>query len=145
MRLLGLDCCKLECNRKERVYAFLLVASQGLINVFGDTRSGAGQGEEVGQVIIDLVPEKTGVDRVTQGAQLLTVLWENGVGVTQSLEWCLGTIVAASNSGWLAILGNELFLDQVHNRLEEIVVDTHVVVELVEGYDLAYRVETIVP
>jgi hypothetical protein len=48
MKLLGLDGCEMERNGKERVYTFLLVAGQCLINVFGDTRIITGQGEEVG-------------------------------------------------------------------------------------------------
>jgi hypothetical protein len=76
---------------------------------------------------------------------LLLVFREDGVGGAEAIERRASLIVAADYAPWMAVVaGNDDLLLQMHHRLEEVVVCSHLVIESIDGQHMFDRVETVV-
>lgn len=84
------------------------------------------------------------VGLVTQCLQGGTIRLADRVSGTQAIERGLGVVEATLDPGVLARDRCDLFLDQMHHGLEEVVVEPHLVVETIEQTGLFDGVQAII-
>src|SRR4030042_2277750 len=83
--------------------------------------------------------ELSRVGLVTKSPQLLLLLCRDGVSLAQAVQGGAGSVEASSDAKRLAVergRGSRCFLSEAHDRLEEVVVEPHLLIELVDGLGL---------
>jgi len=107
------------------------------MDIFGLSLKGIGQGEEVIDELIELPAQASGVGLSSQGLQALARLLGDGVGLAEAVERDAGVVIAPPGAGGVVLGGGKEYLvHQVHDGPEEVVVEPHLVVEVVEGEGL---------
>ncbi len=94
--------------------------------------------------VIDLLPQTTGIDGIAQAFQELSMVRQDGIRLAKTIKRGARLIVAPFHSCWLTVFTDHLFSDQVHDGLEEVVVDPHLVVQCIESQYLSNGVDAVI-
>ena len=121
------------------------MAGQGSSHAFGRTRNCAGQREDAVDQIVDLPAKLARVDLVSKGLELFLLFLADGVRRAEAVKGGARLVVAAFHSRGFPIFLGPSLLRQAHDRLEEVVVHPHHIVETIDGYGLSDTVEPVVP
>ena len=82
--------------------------------------------------IVDLPAQVPRVGLISQVFKALAFLFRDCVGSAQTLEGSLGWAVVATHSAVLVAARGDCLVGQAHDRLEQVVIDPHLVVESVK-------------
>src|SRR3990172_678690 len=118
-----------------------LPQSQGLADVFGEAIPRGRQGEQLGGQGLNRAAQLAGVGGFPQGSQLMHLVGSEHPFGTQAIERGLSLVI--DPFGAQRIVGGD-FLFQAHHRLEEVVVQPELVIELVEQIGLRHRIQALV-
>jgi hypothetical protein len=90
---------------------------------------------------MDFLPQLAGIGLASQGVQFVTVILGDGGSGTQAIEGGLGSVIATYDVRWTSFEWGDDLVGQVHDWLEEVVVEPHFVVERVEDLGLFDGIE----
>ena len=93
------------------------------MHVFRLSWHSAGYTEEFLDEVADLVPQTARISLASQLLQLFLMLSEDGAGATETVEGCLGLVVATFHARGAVAAGDNRLLGQAHSWLEEIVAE----------------------
>ena len=122
-----------------------VMGAQGQMHILGDAGHHLGQGTDVLNPVIDVLPQLAWVGAIAQRVQWLTACAGNGLRITHAVEGWAGIVVAALDLGELGVVtwDDDLLL-QPHDGLEEVVEDPHLVIQGIEGQHLSDGVEALI-
>ena len=114
-----------------------------MIDIFALAGYRSRQVEEALQLVVEGLPQTPWIGLTTQRVQLVLLRSVEQVSSHESGQGSLRQIKSSFVAGGAVRAGLQGLLGQAHDRLEEVVIEPHVVVQPIESLSLQHRVEAL--
>ena len=118
--------------------------AQCAVDILGLAWFSARQREDVLELCLDLGKQLPWIRLLAERSELCEPFWREGLHGTESVEGCAHVVIPSPDLGALSRLREDRLFDDTHDRLEEVVIEPHQVVEAVDILGLLHGVQAVI-